>query len=484
MVHRIKAADARAIAKSLPTPFTGDENDLNAVKTFIADSGRVVKGSDGETINWKTAMIEADEPLVIKTVSSTAALQTITAPDTNDLATIVKSAVDDATKGLRERPNFNGATDPNLQVSVKSVEESIWECSPKHFRDFKTADRFRDYFLGGVLGKTAQFANEPSVVAARKRWNDSPITKAYGSNTQAGGGALTFMEFIPDLIQNVLQYGVSRKLAQVWPMSQEQAVIPKMTGIHTLTYPQQNATATQSTGVSYSNVTLNAKTGICIVKLAKQLVQDANIMVLDNVMQQIARTVAYTEDVELLTANGQPEFGGCVGVNARFAGISSTLVAGGAVSGGTAATAFASTTMTMITALLGVLPDYARNGAVWVCNPVFLGTLARLGQAQGGVTFQETMQYGYVPMFLGKPVLTSNVLSAAPSTQYTPYLLYGDFKRGAVIGDRFGLELDATDIRYWDDFAVGVRGVIRHDVNVHDVGDATNAGPICCLFSS
>lgn len=482
MVHRIKAADARAIAKSLPTPYQGDENDLNAIKTFIADSGRVVKGSDGEQINWKTATIEADEPLVVKTVSATAATQVATTQvDSNDLQTVIKSAVDDATKGLRERPNFNGATDPALQVSVKSVEESIYEGSRKHFKDFQTASRFRDYMLGGVLGATPQFANTPMVAAARKRWADSPITKAYGSNTQAGGGALTFMEFIPDLIANVLQYGVSRKLAQVWPMSQEQAVIPKMTGIHTLTYPQQNATATQSTGVSYSNVTLNAKTAICIVKLAKQLVQDANILVLDNVMQQIARTVAYTEDQELLTATGQPELGGCIGVNGRFAAIGVGSAAGAVVGGAN----WDAHTMTHITTVLGTLPDYARQNATWVCNPAFLGTLARIGMAQGGVTFKETMEYGYVPMFLGQPVLTANVMNSTnAAAANTIDLLYGDFKRGTVIGDRFGLELDATDIRYWDDYAVGVRGVIRHDVVAHDVGTTTAAGPIVCLYQS
>lgn len=505
-MNKILASAFLALAKSCG--YTGSEADIEAQRAWLIKSARVINDPEGKAVDIKNVTVEADAPLVVKmytmpSPTAPAAAPVADANPTNDTATIVKSALDTfaAQHGIVKRPNINGAITAPDTITVKSVEESIYERTPsRHFKEFKTADRFRDYFLT-VLGRSPMYAGQAGCEAAAKRWYNSDATKrlgesaefksylgglhadqkAYTSSTQAGGGALTFMEFIPDLIQNVLQYGAARKVAQVWPMSQEQAFIPKMTGIHTLTYPLQTATASQSTGVTYSNVQLTAKTGICIVKLSKQLVQDANILVVDNVMEQIARTVAYTEEQELITAAGEATLGGCIGINSRFAAIGLSSAAG-AVAG---ATTPATHTLAQLTAVIGTLPNYARKNAVWMCNPYHVGvTFARLAAAQGGVTFKETMEYGYVPMFLGQPIIEANVMNSTTDAANTVDILYGDFRRGTAIGDRMGLELDATDIRYWDDYSVGVRGVIRHDVVCHDVGTTTAAGPIVALYQT
>lgn len=478
-MNKIKFADFLAVAKGLG--YSGGESagDTEAIRAFIVSKNVEIKNQSGSVLDMKALVVES-EPIVIKTTE--AQPETKAVNTTDDVETIVKSKVDAALKaaGVGSKTNPNAAVS-DVSVTVTPVEEVIYNGTRKHFRDYKTACRFRDLLLSKIYGSVPEYMGLDTVKSATKRWNEHPTTKAYVSSNQAAGGALTFMEFIPDLIANVLQYGVSRKLAQVWPMNQEQAFIPKMTGIHTLTYPQQASTASQSTGVNYSNVALTAKTGITIVKASRQLVDDANILVVDNIFQQIARTVAYTEDQELLTANGEATLGGCIGVVGRFTNIGITSAAGCVAGGGS----MSAHTMTNIATLMGKLPNYAREGAVFVCNPYFQSVLIRLAAAQGGVTWTETQQYGYVPMFLGKPVLDANVLNATDSTgTNTIDLLYGDFKRACAIGDRMGLQLDVSDQRYWDDYSIGIRGVIRHDVVTHDVGDTSNAGPVVALYQT
>jgi len=482
-MNKFRFADVLAIAKSIGYSGLETPDQVEAIRSFIIASKKIVNGSDGKAVEWTKAIIE-DEPLVIKAVSVSVSADVADVKEavnkTNDLDTLIKSGVQ------AELAKARGHGNPNAnvldRVEVIEVEEALYNTSRKHFRDYPTAKRFRDALLMKMGTARPEFAENEQVVKATKRWNSDPVVKAYGTTTQAGGGALAFMQFIPDVIQNFVQYGVSRQLAQVWPMTQEIAYIPKQTGIQTVSYPAQSGTISQSTGVTFSNVALTAKTGTCIIKASMQLMQDANILIANNFMEQLVRAFAYTEDQAMFNGNGEAALGGVIGLYQRFLGVSATLVAAGNVIGGSS---WDGHTMTNLTTVYGLLPDYARANAKWVCNPAFLGTLHRLGLAQGGVTFRETMDQGYVPYFMGKPVITANVVNGTnAASNLTVDLYYGDFSRAVAIGDRLGLQLDVSDQRYWDDYSIGIRGVMRHDVQVHDVGTLAAAGPVITLSQS
>lgn len=478
-MQSIKFADFLAIAKTLGYTGATSPGDVEAIRAFIVGTKKIVNNTEGKAIDWATVVVE-NEPLVVKTATVT---ETPAVNPTSDIETIVKARVDAELAKARPSNNPNAAiADPYANLTVIDTEEALYNTSRKHFRDFKTAKRFRDLLTVKMGQAKPEFLDNPRYIEARKRISEDPVTKAYGTTTQGGGGALAFQQFIPDVIQNFVQYGVSRRLAQVWPMTQETAFIPKQVGIQTVTYPQQGSTISQTTGVTFSNVQLTAKTGTAIIKASMQLMQDANILIANNFMEQLSRAFAYVEDQMLINANGEANYGGCVGLVQRFLGVSSTLVAPGNVIGGSS---WDGHTMTHFSTLLGVLPDYARPNAAFLCHPAFLGTMARLGQAQGGVTFKETTEYGYVAQFMGIPVITSNVFAStnAGSNLQIDCML-GDFKRAAAIGDRMGLQLDVSDQRYWDDYSIGIRGVIRHDVQVHDVGTTSAAGPVVSLSQS
>lgn len=478
-MFKFKFADVLAIAKSIGYSGLETPDQVEAVRQFIVSSKKIVKGNDGNPVDWTKAVIE-DETLVIKGVEVSAPA----ANPTNDTETLINAAVEKAlAKAKPSLGNPNGAITERVDVAVTESDEALWNtCRNKNFRDYKTAKRFGDMLTVKMGSAKEEFADNPRVVEARKRLSTDPVIKAYGTTTQGGGGALAFQQFIPDVIQNFVQYGVSRRLAQVWPMTQEIAYIPKQVGIQTVSYPAQSGTISQSTGVTFSNVALTAKTGTCIIKASMQLMQDANILIANNFMEQLSRAFAYTEDQAMFNGNGEAALGGVIGLYRRFLAVSSTLVAAGNVIGGSS---WDGHTMANLTSVYGALPDYARANACWVCNPGFLGTLHKLGLAQGGVTFRETQDQGYVAYFMGKPVITANVMPADPTdADLTVDLYYGDFSRAVAIGDRMGLQLDVSDQRYWDDYSIGIRGVMRHDVQVHDVGTLTAAGPVITLSQS
>ncbi len=331
-------------------------------------------------------------------------------------------------------------------------------------------------------------ASSPFLGACAKRLVEAGIgskallsTKAYGETVGGGGDALTTDIFYPEFINNVLQYGVARRLARVVPMSSEKQTHPVKSGIHTAYFPEENSAGTASTGVTYSNVQLVAKTSVVLAQVSKQLMQDSGVDVAQDIMTEFARAQAYTEDVCLFTADGEATNGGMTGIGPRFVDIAASDNAGSNVSG---ANAPASHTMAQVAALMSRLPDYARANAVFTCSPQMAAlTFTRLAAAQGGVTFKETEQYGYMQTFLGIPIVTNNIMNDGTTDADNTYDIYlGDFRRGCLFGDRMSMQFEFNDSVYFTSYGTAARLVTRWHLNNHLSGTtATVAGPIVLL---
>ncbi len=494
MAHTMKSADLLALAKK--HGFGGVETDTEALKKHMAECGQKYADSAGLEIDFKNLTLEQEPAKVLTLDLKKAVGSEIESKQTginpSDLKALVMSGVEDALKSAGvepKRPGFGGAI-RDVPVTVKSADEIIYEGNQKRgitaFKSVETARLWRDYFLAEVCGATPQYARHSTVADARKRLDLNPLTKAYATAPNAAGGALVWGEFMPDLLNNVLQYGVARRLAKVVPMGSESLTLPVKEGIHTLNYPQQGDTIPQSTGVTYRNVNLTAKDGSTIVKVTRRLLQDASLNFMDDAFKEIARCVAFTEDYELFMANAEAAYGNMVGIIPKFTvagyfGNTITTAAGRVTGGGN----WSGHTNAHLAELLGKIPQYARPNAVFTCTPEFQQVFVKLAQAQGGVTYKETEGYGYLPYYFGRPIIENNVMNSTADTATTTIdLLYGDFSRAALHGDRMGLEIDVSDQRYWDENNIGIRGIIRHDINVWDVGSTSRVGPIAYLYQS
>ncbi len=65
-----------------------------------------------------------------------------------------------------------------------------------------------------------------------------------------------------------------------------------------------------------------------------------------------------------------------------------------------------------------------------------------------------------------------------------PFFLFGDMRRAAVFGDRRQLTLAISEHANFATDELTFRATERVDINVHDVGDASVAGPIVGLIGN
>ena len=63
-------------------------------------------------------------------------------------------------------------------------------------------------------------------------------------------------------------------------------------------------------------------------------------------------------------------------------------------------------------------------------------------------------------------------------------MVYGVLSLAADFGDRTGVQIEVSEQRYWDENNYGIKGTVRHDINVHALGATSTAGPVAVLIQS
>jgi HK97 family phage major capsid protein len=112
-------------------------------------------------------------------------------------------------------------------------------------------------------------------------------------------------------------------------------------------------------------------------------------------------------------------------------------------------------------------------------SSVYWQTGARLQLAAGGVTTQMIASGPQLTLF-GYPVVFSNALPSAPTTG-TIYGYFGDLSMASTIGNRRGVTISADSSRYFEFDQVAIRSTLRYDINIHETGTASAAGPVIQL---
>jgi len=123
---------------------------------------------------------------------------------------------------------------------------------------------------------------------------------------------------------------------------------------------------------------------------------------------------------------------------------------------------------------------------VWVMHRTFFYEVVnKLVEAAGSATPMDLRggERRPRPMFKGYPVEFSQVYpSAAADT--TVFCTLGDHALAASFGDRqqdsiaFSEHATVNSVSVFETNQIAVRGTQRFDINVHDVGDTSVAGPV------
>ena len=299
----------------------------------------------------------------------------------------------------------------------------------------------------------------------------SPLT----TTTNSLGGYL-----VPEVLESTIidlreERGVARRSVRVMPMASDSVVIPRRASGVTAYFVSENAEITAS-DKGWDAVSLSARKLAVLCKMSSEVAEDAIISLADDLASEIAYAFADKEDECLFNGDGTSTYGGVVGLK-------SAVAAGGKVTAATGNTAFSTLDLEDFESMVGKLPQYAVANAAWYVSRVgWANSMLRLAEAAGGNTVAQVA--GGAPLqFLGFPVVIAQVMNSTTTAQTsTDGLAYlGDLRLAATMGTRRGIEIAVDPSRYFEFDQLAIRGTQRFDLNVHEKGTASVAGPVIML---
>jgi len=313
---------------------------------------------------------------------------------------------------------------------------------------------------------------------------------AHAEGVNSLGGFLVPEEFGRDLIDLRERFGVARRILRVVPMISDTRTDPRRVSGLTPYFVAENAAGTES-NKTWDQVRLTAKDLMVLSRMSNQLSADAVINIGDDLAGEIAYAFSLKEDQCAFLGDGSATYGGIVGFSSKLTTINGVDDGGGIVLA--SGNLFSEFTLADFNRVVGRIPQYADTAnAVWTAHRSFYyGTMQRLELAAGGVTAMEVAQGDRRPrpLFLGYPVEFVQVMPSADVNSQIA-ATFGDHALAASFGDR-----QQDSIAFSDSATIGgesvfernqiaIRGTERFDINVHDVGTATEAGPVVGLMSA
>jgi HK97 family phage major capsid protein len=90
-----------------------------------------------------------------------------------------------------------------------------------------------------------------------------------------------------------------------------------------------------------------------------------------------------------------------------------------------------------------------------------------------------------VPLrYLGYPVVIDQTLPGSGTIDQTPMFYFGDLAMAAKMGSRRDIRVVISGDRYLEYDQIGIMATERFDIVVHDIGDASIAGPIIAAMGN
>jgi HK97 family phage major capsid protein len=260
---------------------------------------------------------------------------------------------------------------------------------------------------------------------------------------------------------------------------------PRRTGGLTAYFVTESEAGTESTG-SWDMIELHAKDLMVLTRETNQLMDDAIISTADQIAREMARAIAEKEDACGFNGTGTSAYGGIVGVIPTLSTLNGVDDGGGLVL--SANNTYGEVTLAEVNKLTSILPQYAEIGAKFYCSKPFWGqAIERLIAAAGGNTWNILAAGGPRRECLGyEVVLCPSLPKTVANSQIS--CLFGDLAQAADFGDRKQLSIAMSDSAsvggesVFERNQIAIRATSRFDINVHDVGTASAAGPIVGLI--
>lgn len=318
--------------------------------------------------------------------------------------------------------------------------------------------------------------------SASREWcnqNGVGIRAAQTEGSNSKGGFVVPEELSRAIIDLREQYGVFRQWTRVIPMASDHMVIPRrLSGV--TAYALGEGDTVTASDKSWNRVELTAKKWGALVKYSSELAEDAFIDLADDLADEMAYAFANSEDDAAFNGTGASAYNGISGVLVK---VSDGNHAGSIYTAATGNTAFSTLDLADFEGALGKLPQYAamRRPAWFISRVGFYASMSRLMNAAGGNN-NDDLGAGAGMNFLGLPVVISQVMNTTTTAQTDTNICFvGDLSLASTLGDRRQFEASVSEHAYFTTDELGIRGTERVAINIHDLGNASSAGPVVVL---
>lgn len=401
-----------------------------------------------------------------------------------ELETLEKRAAEQkrlaAQRRASQRSVFETALDAPAAAAAPSV--AMIRSSLKAFKNTaegRQAAYDSGMWLRAVHAHSKGFRDEVAQNYAANRFG----SQIFATQTENPGSAGGYM--VPDPVAAAfIEYreaaGISRQICDVRPMTSDTLNIPKLTSGPAVRYPGEAASITASDQV-WGQIGLTANKRAILTKISSELVADAIVNVVDQLVSRMGFEFALQEDNELINGDSTSTYGGELGLLAA-PGTAGRYYAGG--SSTSTKDTWPEIVLADLTNTMGKLPTAYWSSPAWVCSAAFYyGVMLKLLADAGGNTIPVLEAGTSRPLFLGYPVFLTDKMPTTTGTDQKS-VLFGTFADAVVLGDRETLSIAFSDQRYFDEDVTAVRGVTRYDINVHNAGTNSVVGAYTYLSTS
>lgn len=268
--------------------------------------------------------------------------------------------------------------------------------------------------------------------------NNQPVLKAMSEGVAADGGYLFPNEFRAELIKDIAERVIMRKVCRIVPMKKDIMKVPKLTGKPTVRWTSENA-AKSTTTAEFDEKTLTAYKVASILYASEELIEDCTEFDVVKLIIDLFAEVLADEEEKVFTAGtgtGQPT------------GLTNCTIASTTCSG--------NLDFDDIIDLIYSLPSKYRANACFLVHNTNIKELRKVKDGNSRYIWNDPVAPGQPSTIHGYPVYENNWL---PESE----IYFGDFKRGYWIGDRRRMTVTVSNIagNAWEHDQIGMRVVER-----------------------
>jgi HK97 family phage major capsid protein len=349
------------------------------------------------------------------------------------------------------------------------------------------AYRLANWFIASVIGNERGFIAENPGAAdlvkhAVRYCKDYGVGAIRARGQVEGdnnfGGVLVPHEFDNDMIELREKFGVGRRNIKIVPMKSESRSQPRRKGGLQVYVIGEGKGATEST-MGWDRVGLKTKKLGVLARYSAEIGEDGLVSLGDELAEEIAYAFADYEDTVIFTGDGSVDHARIVGAVTKLQNLEDGDGAAGVIEA--TGNTWDEFVLQDFLNVIGAQPEYAETPRVkWYCSKLFWATvMVRVQKGASGNDASDIISGGK-KQFLGYPVEVSQKFPKSP-TNGKIMCLFGDLKMAGMMGDRTGTRIRLSDQQHWEEEEIDIAGSERIDVNIHDIGDDENAGPLLAL---